>query len=524
MPALHPADWIILILYFGGTMAMGFYFYRLTRSVEGYTAGNRSIPGWVCGLSILATYVSSISYLALPGKSFAGNWNAFAFSLSIPFVAIIAVKYFLPYYRKSGAVSAYQLLEDRFGPWARIFASSFYLLFHISRIAVVLYLMALPMQIIFGWDIYAVLLVTGLCVTIYSLVGGLPAVIWTDAIQALVLLGGALICLIVLLNGAPGGPSGVIETAVANDKLSLGSFSLIEFSSTTFWVIFLFGLVDNLRNFGIDQSYVQRYIASKSDAEARRSVWMGSLLYIPVSALFLLIGTTLFSFYGADQKLTNDSGVIEAPGQLDEVKLIAAQQKLSQKGITSDANEAATEIAMDLSLADVGDRVFPHFISTHLPPGLTGLLIAAIFAAAMSTVSTSLNSSATLIMNDFYKRFFNPEATGKSAMKSLYLGTILWGILGTSLSLYLVKVTNSAIDIWWTLSGIIGGAMTGLFLLGMVNRFATKRSAVVATLAGVIAIISVTSTSLLHAQMAPVIGVLTTLIAGTLCTTFLKQK
>ena len=524
MPALHPADWIILILYFGGTMAMGFYFYRLTRSVEGYTAGNRSIPGWVCGLSILATYVSSISYLALPGKSFAGNWNAFAFSLSIPFVAIIAVKYFLPYYRKSGAASAYQLLEDRFGPWARIFASSFYLLFHISRIAVVLYLMALPMQIIFGWDIYAVLLVTGLCVTIYSLVGGLPAVIWTDAIQALVLLGGALICLIVLLNGAPGGPSGVIETAVANDKLSLGSFSLIEFSSTTFWVIFLFGLVDNLRNFGIDQSYVQRYIASKSDAEARRSVWMGSLLYIPVSALLLLIGTTLFSFYGADQKLTNDSGVIEAPGQLDEVKLIAAQQKLSQKGITSDSKEAANEIAMNLSLADLGDRVFPHFISTSLPPGLTGLLIAAIFAAAMSTVSTSLNSSATLIMNDFYKRFFNPEATGKSAMKSLYLGTILWGILGTSLSLYLVKVTNSALDIWWTLSGIIGGAMTGLFLLGMVNRFATKRSAVVATLAGVIAIISVTSTSLLQAQMAPVIGVLTTLIAGTLCTTFLEQK
>jgi SSS family solute:Na+ symporter len=179
---------------------------------------------------------------------------------------------------------------------------------------------------------------------------------------------------------------------------------------------------------------------------------------------------------------------------------------------------------MDLSLADVGDRVFPHFISTHLPPGLTGLLIAAIFAAAMSTVSTSLNSSATLIMNDFYKRFFNPEATGKSAMRSLYLGTILWGILGTSLSLYLVKVTNSALDIWWTLSGIIGGAMTGLFLLGMINKFATNRSAVFATLAGVIAIISVTSTSILHAQMAPVIGVLTTLIAGTLCTTFLKQR
>lgn len=526
-PAFHPLDWIVLILYFGGTMAMGFYFYRRTRSVEGYTAGNRAIPGWVCGLSILATYVSSISYLALPGKSFAGNWNAFAFSLSIPFVAIIAVKYFLPYYRKSGAVSAYELLENRFGTWARIFTSSFYLLFHIARIAVVLYLMALPMQIIFGWNIYTVLIITGLCVTLYSLIGGLTAVIWTDAIQALVLMGGAIICLIVLLNGAPGGPSGVIETATANDKFSLGSFSLTDFASTTFWVIFLFGLVDNLRNFGIDQSYIQRYIAAKTDAEARRSVWLGSLLYVPVSALFFLIGTTLFSYYGAEQTLTDEPLAIEAPGQLNEVKHVTARQKLSQEGIDPDAtgsSEAAAEIAMNLSLTDVGDRVFPHFISTKLPPGLTGLLVAAIFAAAMSTVSTSLNSSATLIMNDFYKRFLNPSASEKSAMKSLYFGTILWGILGTTLALYLVKVTNSALDIWWALSGIIGGAMTGLFLLGLLNKFATSRIAITATLTGIIAIIAVTSTSLLHPQMAPVIGVLTTLIIGFIWTTLIKSK
>ena len=512
--AFQPLDWLVLALYFGGIMAVGFYFFRRTRSVEGYTAGNRSLPGWVCGLSILATYVSSISYLALPGKSFAGNWNAFAFSLSIPFVAIIAVRYFLPYYRKSGSVSAYELLENRFGPWARIFTSSFYLLFHVARVAVVLYLMALPMQVIFGWNIYTILIITGLCVTLYSLVGGLTAVIWTDAIQAIVLLGGALICLALLLNGVPGGPAEVIETANANDKFSLGSFSLTEFASTTFWVIFLFGIVDNLRNFGIDQSYIQRYIASKSDAEARRSIWIGSLLYIPVSALFFFIGTALFSYYGDG----------DSPGDLDGVRMIVAQQKLTQDGITPDSGETATEIAMDLSLSDVGDRVFPHFIANHLPPGLTGLLIAAIFAAAMSTVSTSLNSSATLIMNDFYKRFLNPEASEKSAMKSLYFGTILWGILGTSLALYLVKVTNSALDIWWTLSGIIGGAMTGLFLLGLVNKFATNRTAIIATLAGVIAIVSVTSTSLLHAQMAPVLGVLATLIVGALCSTLLNTK
>jgi SSS family solute:Na+ symporter len=519
-------DWIVLFLYFGGTLALGLSFYRRTRSIEGYTAGNRSIPGWVCGLSILATYVSSISYLALPGKSFASNWNAFAFSLSIPFVAIVAVKYFLPYYRKSGAVSAYELLENRFGPWARIFTSSFYLLFHIARIAVVLYLMALPMQIIFGWDIKIILLATGALVTLYSLVGGLSAVIWTDAIQAIVLIGGALICLVVLMMGAPGGPSGVIETATANDKFSLGSFSLTGFTQTTFWVIFLFGLVDNLRNFGIDQSYIQRYIASKTDAEARRSVWLGSLLYIPVSALFFLIGTTLFSYYGLGQHpYVADA---DAPGDLNAVYQLVAEQKTPGEVVTLEARDS-------LDLADIGDRVFPHFIANSLPPGLTGLLVAAIFAAAMSTVSTSLNSSATLIMNDFYKRFLNPKASEKSAMKSLYLGTILWGILGTTLALYLVRVTDSALSIWWTLSGIIGGGMTGLFLLGLICKAAGNRAAIIATLAGVLAISWVSwpkltalfggeSQPFLHAQMAPVIGVLVTLIVGTLFAHFVKKR
>ena len=527
-------DWLVLVFYFGGTLAIGVFFYRRTRSIEGYTAGNRSLPGWVCGLSILATYVSSISYLALPGKSFATNWNAFAFSLSIPFVAIIAVKYFLPYYRKSGAVSAYELLEDRFGPWARIFTSSFYLLFHIARIAVVLYLMALPMQVIFGWNIYTILIVTGICVTLYSLIGGLSAVIWTDAMQALVLIGGALICLVVLLMGAPGGPSGMIETANAHDKFSLGSFSLTDFTNTTFWVIFLFGIVDNLRNFGIDQSYIQRYIASKTDAEARRSVWMGSLLYIPVSALFFFIGTTLFSYYGAQQTLTSEPLTIEAPGDLNAVYDVVTQQKLSQQDLPPDSPEA-TEIKNSLTLTDVGDSVFPHFISDKLPQGLRGLLVAAIFAAAMSTVSTSLNSSATLIMNDFYKRFLNPKASEASSMKALYLGTILWGLLGTTLGLYLVQVTDSALSIWWTLSGIIGGGMTGLFLLGLINKAAGNRAAIVATIAGIITICWISwpkitslfggqSEPILHAQMAPVIGVIATLLVGALFTFFVKKQ
>ncbi len=216
-------DWIVLVVYFAGTMAIGFYFWRRSRSTEGFTAAGRSLPGWVCGLSIFATYLSSISYLALPGKSFVTNWNPFVFSLSIPIATWIAVRWFLPYYRASGEVSAYALLEHRFGVWARIYASVFYLLTQIAHMGVVMYLMALPLAVIFGWDIRLIILVTGISVTIYSFVGGLIAVIWADAIQAIVLMAGAVICLAVLLVTAEGGAAHVITTAAAAGKFSLGA-------------------------------------------------------------------------------------------------------------------------------------------------------------------------------------------------------------------------------------------------------------------------------------------------------------
>ncbi|MFV1995837.1 MAG: sodium:solute symporter, partial [Verrucomicrobiales bacterium] len=375
-PCFHSLDWIILLLYFGGTMGIGLYFYRRTRSTEGYTAANRSLPGWVCGLSIFATFLSSISYLALPGKSFASNWNPFVFSLSIPIVTWIAVRWFLPYYRASGEISAYALLEKRFGLWARIYASLFYLLTQIARIAVVLYLMALPMQVIFGWSIYTILIVTGVCVTFYAFVGGILAVIWTDAIQAIVLMVGAVLCLAIMLANVPGGASEVIRVAAEHEKFSLGEFGF-SLTAPTFWVVLVYGIAINLQNFGIDQSYVQRYIASRSDAEARKGLWLGGLLYVPVSALFFFIGTTLFVSYGA--------GSDDPSPDLASVKEIVARQQVLQDGLSPASPEfdsRTAEIATSLELADVGDRVFPHFIATHLPPGITGLLIAAVFAAA----------------------------------------------------------------------------------------------------------------------------------------------
>jgi SSS family solute:Na+ symporter len=514
-PSFHALDWVVLLLYFGGTMGIGLYFYRKTRSTEGYTAAHHSLPGWVCGLSIFATFLSSISYLALPGKSFADNWNPFVFSLSIPLVAWIAVRWFLPYYRNSGEVSAYALLEKRFGLWARVYASFFYLLTQIARIAVVLYLMALPMQVLFGWNIYTILIVTGICVTFYAFVGGILAVIWTDAIQAIVLMTGAVLCLFLMLSQVPGGLTEVLSVANDHDKFSLGELGF-SLTAPTFWVVLIYGVVINLQNFGIDQSYIQRYIASRSDKEARKSLWLGALLYVPVSALFFLIGTTLFVSYGA---FKNDPSA-----DLTQVKTIVARQQATQAGLTpaSPACESkTTEVAATLELADVGDRVFPHFIATHLPPGLTGLLIAAVFAAAMSTVSTSLNSSATLLMSDYYRRFLNPKATEKQNMRVLYAGTVAWGILGTGLALVLVRLTQSALDMWWILSGIFGGGMCGLFLLGMVSKHAKNPAAISGVIAGVAAILWLSLPkivdgwdSLVHAFMIPVVGTFTILLVG----------
>ena len=552
--SFHVLDWLFLVLYFAGTMGVGAYFYKRTRNEAGYTAANRSLPGWVCGLSIFATFLSSISYLALPGKSFAANWNPFVFSLSIPIVAWIAVRYFLPYYRNSGEISAYALLEHRFGLWARIYASFFYLLTQIARIAVVLYLMALPMQVIFGWDIYTIILVTGFCVTLYAFIGGITAVIWTDAIQAIVLMVGAVLCLAVMLFQIPGGAPTVFETAAVGNKFSLGEFGT-SLAVPTFWVVLLYGITINLQNFGIDQSYIQRYIASDSDKEARRSIWLGALLYVPVSALFFFIGTTLFAFYQDAPQKETEALVLSAEHSADSVeqeglfavKEVVARQKLYQQGVqpsVEDFSEQTTALAATLGPDEIGDRVFPYFIATQLPPGIRGLLIAAIFAAAMSTVSTSLNSSATLLMSDYFKRFINPKAETRSIMWVLYGGTILWGILGTGLSLLLVRLTESALDVWWTLSGILGGGMSGLFLLGIISRKAKNPSAVSGVVAGVAVILwlslpkladflltfpsgstlhswalSIQASSeswglFLHAYMVPVFGTMVILLTG----------
>ena len=487
MGAFTAVDFAILVLYFLAVLATGLYFWRKSRSVEGFTAAGRSLPGWVVGFSILATYVSSISFLANPGKSFDGNWNPFVFSLSLPIATWVAVKYFIPYYRASNEVSAYSHLEHRFGPWARVYAGVCYLLIQLARMGTVLYLMALPIHVVLGWDVTLIIVATGVCVTAYTFVGGIVAVICTDAIQCIILMAGAVLCLVLMLFKFPEGPGQLFEIANQHEKFSLGSYDLSDFTAPTFWVVLLYGIVINLTNFGIDQNYVQRYIAAKSDDDARKSLWMGGLLFLPLSALFFFIGTTLFAFYQVN------------PPNF-EVK---------------------------------PDEVFARFIVDELPPGLTGLLIAAVFSAAMSTVSTSLNSSATLFMTDWYKRFLNREATEKQQMGALYVSTVVWGVFGTLLAVGIAALENrTVLDTWWVLAGVFSGGMVGIFLLGMVSRRAGNPAGVVAMCVGILVIVWMSVPPLLdklgvsapddvaqymssfHSLMIPVVGTLAILLVG----------
>ena len=435
-------DYIVFFVFIVGVVAYGCSFYLKSRSSDNFTTGGQSISSWITGMSIFATFVSSISFLGLPGQAYATNWNPFVFSLSIPVATVLAAWLFVPLYRSLNSPSAYAYLEVRFGYWARAYAAICYLLTQIARTGSILFLMALPLNYMLGWSIPMIIVVTGVCVLVFSAIGGIKAVMYTDAVMGIILIAGALACALTLTFGMPEGPKQLFEIAAEHNKFSLGSLEW-SWAEPTFWLILLYGTFINLQNYGIDQSYVQRYMTTGSVKEARNSTLFGGMLYLPVSLLFVYIGTALFSYYTAQPELLPD-------------------------GIA-------------------GDRVFPHFIINGLPPGITGMLIASIFSAGMSTISTSVNSSATVVLTDFANRLFPKGITEKRNMKVLYTTSIALGILGVSVGLAMIKV-QGVLDAWWKLSSIFSGGMLGLFLLGFVVRKARNAQAITGVILGILII------------------------------------
>jgi len=439
---MQKADIVIFILYLSGIVLFGSSFYRKNKSANSFTLGNRKIPAWVISMSIFATFVSSISYIALPGQAFQSNWNPFVFSLSLPVAAYMTVKFFVPLYRSVNSPSAYTYLELRFGPWAKYYASSMYLLTQLMRTGTILFLLALTLNIISGWDIITVIIITGLSVMIYAMLGGIQAVIWTDAVQGIILIAGAIVSVFVVIFSMPEGPGQLFSIALENNKFSLGSFSA-SLNESTFWVVLIYGLFINLQNFGIDQNYIQRYLTAATDDDAKKSAMWGGLIYIPVSMLFLFIGTSLFSFYKVN------------PGMLPE-------------------NFQA-------------DRVLPFFIVHNLPVGVKGILVASIFAAGMSTISTSVNSSATIILNDYFKKKVGAEKREKDEMKILYVSSLIFSLLAIGIAIAMIGV-QSVLEAWWKLASVFSGGMLGLFLLGFFAKRVNNTSASIGVVAGLLVI------------------------------------
>jgi SSS family solute:Na+ symporter len=483
---LHWIDQVVLCSYLIGIVIFGCYFSRHNTSTRKFMDAGGRLAGWVVGLSIFGTYLSSISFLGNPGASFDRNWNPFVFSLSLPLAAWIACQWFVPFYRKNNQVSAYSHLGIRFGKWAKNYAILCFLLTQTVRIGAVLLLVAMAVHPLTGIGIPLIILVLGIAVILYTFFGGIEAVIWTDVVQSIVLTIGILVAIVFIAIGMPNGPKQIFEIALQdpeNLKFSLGSFSN-TLSEPTFWVILVFGLFINLQNFGIDQTYVQRYATAVDEKAAKKSVWLACWLYLPVSALLFFVGTCLYAYYQARP---------------------------------------------DLVPADFqGDQAFAHYISTQLPVGLVGLLIAAILAAAMSSVDSSLNSCATLICIDIWPQFQSGEILGPDQIEQrdkrvLILSTVGIGLLGIGVGVFL-NGTQSVLDAWWKLAGILSGGMLGLFILGLIARDVRGRHALAGVCVGVMFIIWMTLSPIFfadswfafpwHANLIIVLGTVAIIVLG----------
>jgi SSS family solute:Na+ symporter len=423
-------DIAILVIYGCVLIGMGLYYKRKCRTAEEFMVAGRSIPAWAAGLAVMSTYTSSISYIATPGKAFDSNWHPFIFSLCIIPVAWFVCQFAVPYYRKIKLISVYEFLEDRLGSWARIYGAVSFVLFMVGRIAVILYLASLLLNTFVPWGIVPVIIGLGVITIIYTFLGGMEAVIWTDVMQSVVMIVGIVFCAVMLTRDVFSQPDYLIQAAFDADKFSLGSAKLTLASQQhlfdrTIWVMILFGVTENLRSLMADQNCVQKYSSAADERQARRSIWIGMLIYIPLTAIFLYIGTALFAYYSANGHPL-------------------------QEGITK------------------GREVFPFFIATQLPVGLKGLVVAAILAAAMSTVDSNLNCSATVLLLDFYKRYFKPEIGENASVVFLRAMTIAWGVLGTFFAILMIRA-ESILDLWWQISGIFGGGVLGVFILGLLR-------------------------------------------------------
>ncbi len=415
-----------MLVYLAATAGLAVWFSRRNKDTETYFVGNRGFAGWALGLSMLGTIVSSATFLALPAAAYVLDWRQLAVNLALPFVAVLAITVFVPLFRNGRMTTAFEYLGLRYGNAPRVYGTASFIVMQVIRSAQVLFLMALPIQFMTGLPIRTVIVATGLFVAFYTVVGGITAVIWTTVVQTAVMLAGGLVCVAYVVTALPGGLSEVVEVGMAHQKFSFGSMEW-DLTQRTFWTVALLGIVNWLAIYGGDQNMVQRYVSARSTGEAKKAVVVYTVLALPIWTLFFFVGTSLFAFYRAFP-------------DAEAAKLAA-------------------------------DEVLPYFILSSIPDGLSGLIVAAIVAAAMSTLGACVNAVSTVTVVDLLKPFLTRGRSDRFHLIAALLVAAAASLLIIAGALFFTAIPKESMnDISLIVTSVFGGCLMGLFLLGFFTR------------------------------------------------------
>lgn len=471
-------DSLVIAIYFLILAWMGYFFSKRQKTTDDYFKGGNRIPWWAAGLSVFGTALSAITFMAIPAKTFATDWSYFMLNMTIFLVAPLIVWLFIPQYRKLNVTTAYEYLEIRFGLLVRLIGSLTFILFQIGRMGVVLFLPSIALNIVSGIDIFVCIGLMGFVSLIYTIFGGIEAVIWTDVIQVVVLLGGALLALALMISNIDGGLQSIFETASANNKFNIVDLNL-SLKQPTLWVMLLGGIFANISLYGTDQTMVQRYLTTKTQKDANKTVWTNAFLTIPASLIFFFVGTCLFVFYKSHPQSLNP-------------------------------------------IFESNDAIFPWFIISEMPDGISGLLIAAIFAASMSSLSSSMNSAATSYANDIHFRF------GLSKMKPLKLAKLATLVLGLAGILFAFFMATADIKSLWDefqkVLGLVIGGLGGVFLLGVLTKKANSVGVLVGLGISIVVQVLVALYQPVHLLVYSATGVISCFVFGFLASLLLGKS
>ncbi|WP_305805779.1 sodium:solute symporter [Stenotrophomonas sp. YIM B06876] len=475
---LHWLDWAVILVYLAAMLGIGawFYFHEKHGNTSDFFVGGRSIPFWAAGISLYATNTSSISFIAIPAKAFETNWqymtNNLIAVLGLVFVAI----WIVPLLRRLDLMSVFSYLETRFHPAIRMLASGLCIVMQIgSRMSVILFLPALAISTITGVDVVWSILLMGVFTIVYTTMGGMKAVIWTDFVQVFVMFGGALFAIGFIIQQIHGGVPEFLALATAENKSQLFDFSF-DLTKATVWGFIFLVVFDVVLTFPKDQVLMQRVLSTKSDKEAGRSIWTFAAMMIPGGFVFYGIGTALWVYYRNN------------PERLNPLLPI--------------------------------DATFPLFIAAELPVGVTGLIIAGIFAAAMSTLSSIINSVSTLASVDFYEKLKKNPTPKQSVRFAEWIGVAV-GLLGILIALVMSRYDiHSLFDVSIELAGLLGGGFAGAYTLGMFTRRANAPGVAIGVAGSILITMACWSMDLVHPYFYLAISILLCIVIGYVASLF----